>query len=241
MDNLENEKNVFTPISGISVLKTNISAIIMASIILAFAVWGYSVAGFISGEDAQKSLSSKYLASSYADEWSYFNLLNFGILRRADGPYYVNRPGLITEYSYASVDAAQKAGETVLKNFGSQADDAVKNIGAPAGTYGVEDVRYFVQFNDYNSGNYDGSAIPEYGPFVNEGSSSTVSGGALYFYPPNGSGYGSGSVTLGFGTLGSGSASGSGTTPSTTPLPGAFPLFGSGLALLWLLNRRSKS
>ncbi|MGA9110644.1 MAG: hypothetical protein ACLPSL_03990 [Smithella sp.] len=227
MDNLENEKIVFTPISGISVLTTNIPAIVMASIILAFAVWGYSVAGLISGKDAKKSLSSK--SSSNADEWGYYDLLNLGILRRAYGAYHVNRPDLITVYSYASVDAAQKAGGTVVKNFGSPADDAVKNIGAPAGTYGVEDVRHFVQFSDYNSGNYDGSAIPEYGPFVNEGSSSTVSGGALYFYPPNGSGYGSGS------------ASGSGTTPSTTPLPGAFPLFGSGLALLWLLNRRSKS
>lgn len=207
----------------------------MASIILAFAVWGYSVAGFISGEDAKKSLSSKYLASSYADEWSYFNLLNFGILRRADGPYYVNRPGLITEYSYASVDAAQRAfvSGTVVKNFGSPADDAVKNIGAPAGTYGVEDVRRFVQFNDYNSGNFNSSAIPEYGPYVNEGSSRTVSGFSIYFYPSNGSGYGSDS--------GSGSGTGSGTTPSTTPLPGAFPLFGSGLALLWLLSRKSKS
>ena len=61
MDNLENEKIVFTPISGISVLTTNISAIVMASIILAFAVWGYSVAGLISGKDAKKSLSSKLL------------------------------------------------------------------------------------------------------------------------------------------------------------------------------------
>lgn len=199
----------------------------MASIILAFAVWGYSVAGLIRGEDAEKSLSSK--ASSHDDEWSYLNLLNFGILRRADGTYYVNRSGLITEYSYASVDAAQKAGETVLKNFGSPADDAVKNIDARAGTYGVEDVRYFVQFNDYNSGNFNSSTIPEYGPFVNEGSSSTVSGVSIYFYPSNGTGYGSGSGT------------GSGTTPSTTPLPGAFPLFGSGLALLWLLRRKSKS
>jgi len=227
MDNLENKKIVFTPISGISVLTTNISAIMMASIILAFAVWGYSVAGLIRGEDAEKSLSSK--ASSPDDEWSYFNLLNFGILRRADGTYYVNRSGLITEYSYASVDAAQKAGGIVVKNFGSPVDDAVKKIGAPAGTYGVEDVRYFVQFNDYNSGNFDSSAIPEYGPFVNEGSSSTVSGVSIYFYPSNGTGYGSGSGT------------GSGTTPSTTPLPGAFPLFGSGLALLWLLRRKSKS
>ena len=199
----------------------------MASIILAFAVWGYSVAGLIRGEDAEKSLSSK--ASSHDDEWSYLNLLNFGILRRADGTYYVNRSGLITEYSYASVDAAQKAGGIVVKNFGSPVDDAVKKIGAPAGTYGVEDVRYFVQFNDYNSGNFDSSAIPEYGPFVNEGSSSTVSGVSIYFYPSNGTGYGSGSGT------------GSGTTPSTTPLPGAFPLFGSGLALLWLLRRKSKS
>jgi len=229
MDNLENENKVFTPISGISVLTTNVSAIIMASIILAFAVWGYSVAGLIRGEDAEKSLSSK--SSSYSDEWSYFNLPNFGILRRADGAYYVNRPGLITEYSYASVDAAQKAGGTVVKNFGSPADDAVKNIGAPAGTYGVEDVRYFVQFNDYNSGNFNSSTIPEYGPYVNEGSSRTVSGGSIYFYPSNGSGYGSGY----------GSGSGSGTTPSTTPLPGAFPLLGSGLALLWLLSRKSKS
>jgi hypothetical protein len=223
IDNLENKKIVFTPISGISVLTTNISAIMMASIILAFAVWGYSVADLIRGEDAEKSLSSK--ASSPDDEWSYFNLLNFGILRRADGTYYVNRSGLITEYSYASVDAAQKAGGTVVKNFGSPADDAVKNIDAPAGTYGVEDVRYFVQFNDCNSGNFNSSAIPEYGPFVNEGSSSTVSGVSIYFYPSNGTGYGSGS----------------GTTPSTTPLPGAFPLFGSGLALLWLLRRKSKS
>jgi hypothetical protein len=223
MDNLENEKIVFTPISGISVLTTNISAIMMASIILAFAVWGYSVAGLIRGEDAEKSLSSK--ASSHDDEWSYFNLLNFGILRRADGTYYVNRPGLITEYSYASVDAAQKAGGTLVKNFGSPADDAVKNIGAPAGTYGVEDVRRFVQFNDYNSGNFNSSTIPEYGPFVNEGSSSTVSGVSIYFYPSNGSG----------------SGTGSGTTPSTTPLPGAFPLFGFGLALLWLLSKKSKS
>lgn len=205
----------------------------MASIILGFAVWGYSVAGFISREDAKKSLSSKYLASSYADNWSYLNLLNFGILRRADGTYYVNRPGLITEYSYASVDAAQKAGETVLKNFGSPADDAVKNIGAPAGTYGVEDVRNFVQFNDYNSGNFDSSTIPEYGPYVNEGSSRTVSGVSIYFYPSNGSGSGTG--------YGSGSGTGSGTTPSITPLPGSFPLFGSGLALLWLLRRKSKS
>ena len=183
MDNLENEKIVFTPISGISVLTTNISAIIMASIILAFAVWGYLVAGLIPGEDAEKSLSSK--SSSHADEWSYFNLLNLGILRRAyDGTYYVNRPGLITEYSYASVDAAQQAfvfGGTVVKNFGSPADDAAKNIGAPAGTSGVEDVRRFVQFNDYNSGNYDSSAIPEYGPYVNESSLSTVSGGIDIF------------------------------------------------------------
>jgi len=193
----------------------------MASIILAFAVWGYSVAGLIRGEDAEKSLSSK--ASSHDDEWSYLNLLNFGILRRADGTYYVNRSGLITEYSYASVDAAQKAGETVLKNFGSPADDAVKNIDARAGTYGVEDVRRFVQFNDYNSGNYDSSTIPVYGPYANESSSSTVSCGTIYIYPSSGSG------------------SGSGTTPSTTPLPGAFPLFGSGLALLWLLSRKSKS
>ena len=223
MDNLENKKIVFTPISGISVLTTNISAIMMASIILAFAVWGYSVAGLIRGEDAEKSLSSK--ASSPDDEWSYFNLLNFGILRRADGTYYVNRSGLITEYSYASVDAAQKAGGIVVKNFGSPVDDAVKKIGAPAGTYGVEDVRYFVQFNDYNSGNFDSSAIPEYGPYANEGSSSTVSGVSIYIYPSNGSGY----------------SSGSGTTPSTTPLPGSFPLFGSGVALLWLLSRKSKS
>ncbi|MGD0277871.1 MAG: hypothetical protein ABSC11_01045 [Smithella sp.] len=222
MDNLENEKKVFTPISGISVLTTNISAIIMASIILAFAVWGYSIAGLIPGEDAEKSLSSK--SSSYTDEWNYFNLLNLGIPRRTDGTYYVNRPGLITEYSYASVDAAQRAfvfGGTVVKNFGSPADDALKNIGAPAGTYGAEDVRRFVQFNDYNSGNFNSFAIPEYGPYANEISSRTVSGGLIYFYPPNGSG--------------------SGTTPSTTPLPGAFPLFGSGLALLWLLSRKSKS
>ncbi|MGD0169547.1 MAG: hypothetical protein ABSE54_07485 [Smithella sp.] len=226
MDNLENENKVFTPISGISVLTTNISAIIKASIILAFAVWGYSVAGLIPGEDAEKSLSSK--SSSYANEWSYFNLLNLGILRRDDGAYYVNRPGLITEYSYASVDATQKAfvfGGTVVKNFGSPADDAVKNIGAPAGTYGLEDVKRFMQFNDYNSGNYDSSAIPEYGPYANEGSSSTVSGVSIYIYPSNGSGY----------------SSGSGTTPSTTPLPGSFPLFGSGVALLWLLSRKSKS
>jgi len=213
MDNLENEKIVFTPISGISVLTTNISAIIMASIILAFAVWGYLVAGLIPGEDAEKSLSSK--SSSHADEWSYFNLLSLGILRRVyDGTYYVNRPGLITAYSYASVGAAQQAfvfGGTVVKNFGSPADDAVKSIGAPAGTYGVEDVRRFVQFNDYNSGNYDNSAIPEYGPYVNESSSSTVSGGMIFFYP------------------------------SPTPLPGAFPLFGSGLVLLLLLSRKSKS
>jgi hypothetical protein len=225
MDNLENEKKVFTPISGISVLTTNISAIIMASIILAFAVRGYWVAGLISGENAEKSLSSK--PSSYADEWSYFNLLNPGILRIAyDGTYYVNRPGLITEYSYASVDAAQQAfifGGTVVKNFGSPVDDAVKNISAPEGIYGVEDVRRFVQFNDYNSGNYDSSTIPVYGPYANESSSSTVSCGTIYIYPSSGSG------------------SGSGTTPSTTPLPGAFPLFGSGLALLWLLSRKSKS
>ncbi|MGA3281794.1 MAG: hypothetical protein ABSD50_12525, partial [Smithella sp.] len=80
-------------------------------------------------------------------------------------------------------------------------------------------------FNDYNSGNFNSSTIPEYGPFVNEGSSSTVSGVSIYFYPSNGSG----------------SGTGSGTTPSTTPLPGAFPLFGFGLALLWLLSKKSKS
>ncbi|HUN55829.1 MAG TPA: hypothetical protein VMU29_11795 [Smithella sp.] len=226
MDNLENEKIVYTPISGISVLTTNISAIIMVSIILAFAVWGYWVAGLSPGEDAEKSLSSK--ASSPADEWSYFNLLNLGILKRAyDGTFYVNRPGLITEYSYASVDDARQAfvfGGTVVNNFGSPADDAAKNIGAPAGTYGVEDIRHFVQFNDYSSGNYDSSAIPEYGPYVYEGSSSTVSDVMIFFHPSNGSG----------------SGSGSGTNPSPTPLPGAFPLFGSGLALLWLLSRKSK-
>ena len=42
------------------------------------------------------------------------------------------------------------------------------------------------------------SCCSEYGPFVNRGSFSTVSGGALYFYPPNGSGYGLG-YGFGFG------------------------------------------
>lgn len=257
ISSVENLKRISFLNARIHAIKAIVFTIIifMASVVIAYAA-GYSVADFITPQDESAgSYSGSDSRSFYAGagESGYDKLIN---LRSLGGNYggagYINRSGYVAGYSCAAANAAL---HTIIFS-----DGVVKNYGAPAGTFSdAGGVSRAALFNDDNRSDFNiaESSTPGWSPSTNgtgaNGGGNGGSGG-WYFLPDTGSvlgwgwgwgtGTGSGSGTgtgtgsvLGWG-WGSGSGTGTGTGPAPTPIPAALPLFGSGLALLWILRRR---
>ena len=231
ISSVENLKRISFLNARIHAIKAIVFTIIifMASVVIAYAA-GYSVADFITPQDESAgSYSGSDSRSFYAGESGYDKLIN---LRSLGGNYggagYINRSGYVAGYSCAAANAAL---HTIIFS-----DGVVKNYGAPAGTFSdAGGVSRAALFNDDNRSDFNiaESSTPGWSPSTNgtgaNGGGNGGSGG-WYFLPDTGS-------VLGWG-WGSGSGTGTGTGPAPTPIPAALPLFGSGLALLWILRRR---
>jgi hypothetical protein len=222
----ENEKKVSLLTARIFAKKAIVFtiSILMTSVVIAYAA-GYSIADFITPEDESgQSYGGSDSKHSFADEFSYAKLIDFRSLRSDfGGACYIDRSGYVTGYSYPIADAAARAfisGDGIMKNFV-----------APAGTYGdAGSVIRTALFKDDRRSDFNIPEDPAPGwyPNVAKGSSNAGSGGAIIIIYP-------------LPDQGSGSGSGSGSGPAPTPIPAALPLFGSGLALLFVLRRGSKS
>jgi len=209
----------------IHAIEAAVVAVIMASIA------GYYIADFFTsqGESKGSYYGINSLKPSFADEFSYARLLNLGILRGNYGydHSYRSGSGYIPEYSYALADAANY--------YFLLSDGVVKYFSAPAGTYGdAGGVSRANLFNDDNRSDFNipESPTPGWSPSTNVAKSSNIAGSGeliIIIFP------------LPEPRSGSGLGSGIGLAPTPTSIPAALPLFGSGLALLWVLRRASKS
>jgi len=219
---------------GIKGIAAIVCSLISASVVMAYTA-GYSIADFVTPkEESEGSYGGSNSRHSYANELGYGKLIDLGMLRGTyGGAYYSNRSGNVTGYTYPVSDSSHYA--FIFS------DGDVKKFGAPAGTYG--DAGGFSRaafFNDDNRSDFNipESPTPGWSTSTNvDKSSSNVGSGELIIIifpllePRSGSDSGSGI----------GIVSGIGPAPAPTPIPAALPLFGSGLALLWILRRASKS
>ncbi len=215
---------------GIKGIAAIVCSLMSASVVMAYTA-GYSIADFVTPkEESEGSYGGSDSRPSYANELDYGKLINLVSLRGTyGGAYYSNRFGYVTGYSYPVSDSFHYAfifSEGVVKNFS-----------APAGTYGdAGGVSRAILFNDDNRSDFNipESPTPGWSPSTNMAKSSSNAGSGeliiiIFPLPEPRSGSGSGS---GIGLA---------PAPTPTPIPAALPLFGSGLALLWILRRASKS
>jgi hypothetical protein len=234
MNSLENEKKVSPLAVRLHAIEAVVLALILVSAVMSYVAGYYIADFFIPEEESEEPYGGNDSRSSFSNESGYGNLINLRSLGvNYGGAGYINRIGHVTENSYAGADAASRA-------FIS-GDGGVKNYGVPAETYGdAGGVSRAALFNYGNNGDFNipESSTPGWsqstnGAGANGGGNAGSGGGRFIVFPPPDTGIDTG--------IGSGTGTGTGSGPAPTPIPAALPLFGSGLALLWILYRASKS
>lgn len=209
-----------------------VCASIAASAVMAYAA-GYSLADFVTPGDESGGSSGGSNSGTYRDaEFNYGRLINLGgMLSISGGNYRIKRYDRVMDYSFTADGANNRYAALI-------SDGVVKNSGTPAGTQGNAGSMSRAVFPDdstmnsfeFPAGSTFGwntnadKAGKDAGPITND---SATSGHNYAFFPmPDGGGAINGQSFLIPDSV----------TP--TPLPAALPLFGSGLAFLWILRRK---
>ena len=224
MSRQEYLKNVSSFPVGIKGIVVIVCALITASAVMAYAA-GYSIADFVTPAEADSSsgAGSSRISAIHFGNGKVVDLSRLG--GTYGGAYFINRPDHAAGYFFSGENSARRAADV--------SDAVVKNPGAPAGTFG--DVGHTAFLNTDSMRDLNSLVSPTSGGYSaqTQGRNNVISvddnkkvNTPIYYY------------NLPWPIVTPIIIPIPGPGPASTPIPAALPLFGSGLALLWLLHRR---